>query len=92
MEDTTDNQPELFVSYALSNLFVFWKQATPSASEVAALQRIDPHLRGKSLSEVATLLRDQDGWRLGPFATEQEASVFEEQLRAAGFTVQKGWL
>jgi hypothetical protein len=91
MAEVTDENPYLFVSYHRAYLYVFWKQATPSSSEIAALHRIDPRLQGKTSSEVAALLKDEDWWRLGPLAREEEVNMLEEQLRSAGFAVEKKW-
>ena len=88
MADISEHDPQVFDYWAETFLYVFWKQATPSPYEVAALHRIDPALRGKSLAEVTTRLKDEAWWRLGPFLGEEEGNGLAEQLRSAGFSVE----
>jgi hypothetical protein len=88
MVDTSEQDPPVFDYWAETFVYVFWKQATPSQSEVAALHRIDPALRGGSLSAVTAKLKDEDFWRLGPFLDEGEVNDLAAQLRSAGFSVQ----
>jgi hypothetical protein len=92
MADTTDDDAQFFFSTSyMAYVYVFWRQATPSPSEIAALHRIDPTFRGQSLAEVMACLEDEDYWRLGPFATDNEADSVNEQLRACAcfFSAQK---
>jgi hypothetical protein len=86
-----DDWPDITVSYELPYLFVFWSQAEPAPFEVAALRRIDTALQGMDMTDLANLLKGEDGWRLGPFATEAETDAAAEQLRAAGLTIEKKW-
>src|SRR3954466_13641676 len=93
MADMTGDDPYFFETLSYPYLYVFWKQSAPSPSEVAALHRIDPGSVCKSLAEVAARLKDEDFWRLGPFAQEDEANVMEEQLRSCKCfsSVEKKW-
>ena len=84
-----DDWPDMYVSYQMAYLYVFWKQAEPAPFEVAALRRLDPALQGKGMTDVSALLKGEHGWRLGPFATEPEADALAEQLRSAGLIVEK---
>ncbi len=88
MADASEHDLQTFDYWAESFLYVSWKQATPSPSEVAALHRIDPALQGKSLAEVTATLKDEDGWRLGPFLKAEEVNGLTEQLRSAGLSVE----
>jgi len=86
-----DDWPDITASYQKAYRYVFWKQAEPAPFETAALRRIDPALQGKGMNDVAALLKSENCWRLGPFATEAETDAVAEQLRSAGLTVEKKW-
>jgi cell division septation protein DedD len=88
MADTSEHDLPALDYWAETFVYVFWKQATPSLSEVAALHRIDPALRAKSLTEVAAELKDEDWWRLGPLLCRDEVNSLMEHLRSAGFSVE----
>jgi hypothetical protein len=88
MADTSEHDPQVVDYWAETFLYVFWKQATPSTSEIAALHRIDPALIGTSLAEVTATLKDENTWRLGPYLNANEVSALAEQLRTAGLSVE----
>ena len=89
MEDTSEQDPQPCNDYwAEMFLYVFWKQATPCPSEVAALHRIDPALQRESLTQAVARLKDEDRWRVRPLLRGDEENALAEQLRSAGFSVE----
>ncbi len=88
MVDSSEHDPQVVDYWAETFLYVFWKQATPSTSEIAAVHRIDPALNGTTLAEVTARLKDEDWWQLEPFLKADEVNALTEQLRTAGLSVE----
>ena len=75
MADPKESEAGLFVSESLPVVFVFWKQAEPAPFEVAAIHRVDRRFRGSNLAEVASVLKDEDWWIIGPLESDDQADA-----------------
>lgn len=81
----------LFVSYNYPYVYVFWRQAEPAPDEIAAIHEADPRLKGKDVSQVVSLLKNEECWPIGPLDSAAESDRISSQLRAAGLRVEVKW-
>ena len=92
----------LFVGLAVGAVVYLYRSPVyqSSAAVLVIKKRPDVPLTGTDtryayyedyISTQLTLLKSEDRWRLGPFATEAETDAVAEQLRSAGLTVEKRW-